>query len=109
MSQPRIKAEQIEEISEYMLVWDYLTFNVDGDILYKIEFDVPMVGKIIVSYWEIERSLRIFTEKQGPSGDDVIFSDNMGGEFKLGTLANRDRIVKFAKRQLAKRMQEVCS
>ncbi|CAE7860342.1 unnamed protein product [Symbiodinium microadriaticum] len=92
---PTVEASDLESVSEMLAIFDLLTFNHEAEFLYKLTVKLPVIGNVTVSYWCRENHMRIYTDSQGPSGDDSVYSDYPDET----VIVSRESVIDFAKQK----------
>lgn len=63
--QPTIELCDLEEINKLFKIFHKLTFNTDGEYLFQLEHNFPILGTLVISYYVREGHLSAWRKEEG--------------------------------------------
>lgn len=96
--QPTIENYDLEEINKLLKIFDKLCFNLDGEFIYQIDYNFPIIGKLTISYYAKETHLKVWRT------DDEHQKSILSGYFEVDNKTQND-IVDFVHKEIVEKLK----
>ena len=97
---PVIRASELDEVVGLLNIYDEITFNGYGEMVALLTTPIPIIGKVVVSYYVRGGHIKIYKDGENPNDNDIWNGDlsQIDYDGKPDRKMERWDIVDFVKR-----------